>query len=422
MADDTTRISFPASQVPVKSTAGKEKPVPESIKGTTFNLDPSAFGTAPIEVKEEHGGVKTNDEQLKVKSEVKKDEVKSEVKKEEKKETKSEKEGVKTEEKKEESLFKRLSKAPSEEKKEEVKGDSTKLDQQVKISDAKKTRDLTGFTPDEQKHLTQMSNEAFEWASQLAKENKELKPLRESQYYQHENGYLLDPDYLNQVNSLQRALIEEQCWDRTLSDLKKNGKAMCIIGFDPKNGSPVMGGYDANGNPVKGLEMEGTDALERNITKVSLGVSQEVQKLQSNLQTYPAKYKDRVKNDLQAINQYRSNFFEWAADPKLMDNTVTIPGLGEVPLKKISSDFKSLLPTYMRSHPLADVCADLLIFARLQGSAMADLRTTTEQARTLVVENKRAEPSTDVVPENKDITGKSINGSPKVFTTEGMPK
>src|SRR5271154_1686133 len=204
MADDNTKISFPASQAPVKTDVTKEKAMPELLKGKEFNLDQSILGTAPIQLKEEHGGVKTNDEQLK-KTDNK------QVEKDNKTTEKLKVEDKKEDDKKEESLFKRLSK-PAGEKKEESKGDSAKLDQQVKISDAKKTRDLTGYTPEEQKHLTQMSNEAFEFTTQLLKKNKELEPLQESQYYQHENGYLLDPQYLNQVNTLQHALIEEQCW------------------------------------------------------------------------------------------------------------------------------------------------------------------------------------------------------------------
>lgn len=310
-----------------------------------------------------------------------KEEKKAETLKENKKEIEPKKEEPLKEEKKQVSPLDRLTKPPGQRKEDANGKKTTDVTPQKPLTPA--NRDYTGYTTQEAAALKQMSNEGFELASKLIKENKELAKLKDSSIYQHEQAYLLDPQYRQLREDAHYANKEGEYWKGQLIDMDSGKDFVPIVGWN-QDGSPKLG------TPRKPTKMD-----EENCRIAVMNCNNVVGQLNGRIQQFRGQYKQTVQTDLQAIQNYRKSQFGWVADSKYLDNVINVEGLGERSLRQIREDVRSMLPVYMQNHPLAEVLGDLVIGIRLKDSELSELRNTKQVEGVKQEEQQRVEPSSN---------------------------
>jgi hypothetical protein len=369
-------------------TPSPEREMPAALKDVVFksdDFDPVRdFEVEQLpphkETKEEKKEEKAEEVKpvAEVKVEDKKEETKSDKEtKEEIVEDKEDKKEDETKSKKEEEqdIVSKFLKPPKGEEKTNAKPDK-KPNTSSTVS-----RDYSGFTAEETAALKQMSNSAFELASKAIKENKELAQLKGSTYLQHDQAYLLDPDFHTMYRQVDLAKKEMQYWQVQLEKMDKGERWTPITGWD-KNGQPVLG------QPL--------DPSKAHEEQVRLAMNQcygALNKLNGDIQSYPQRYKTRVQGDLQRIEQERKSRFQWVANPKLLDHTIPIEGIGDVPLRKVRDDFRNLFPQYLQNHPAMEVCSDLFITLRLAQMELAELKNGKKVEQVKQDEKTLVEPS-----------------------------
>lgn len=261
----------------------------------------------------------------------------------------------------------------------------------------KVTRDYTGYTQEEAQSLRQMSNEGFQLATKLIRENKELSKLKETTYLQHEEGFLLDPAYRKIVKDLTLANKEFSIYRSQLASIDKGEKVRMLEAFD------------ANGNPVYGQEIDPSPALTEDIRLRLMNTNNALNGFRSKIQEYPQQYKNTIQNDLQRVQQERKARFAWASNPELLQHSVEITGLGERTLAQIKDDVKLIFPNYMRQHPAVEVVSDLMVLLRLADAEIKELKNSNGVSAIKQEEAGRVEPSSQQKPagEKKKVHGVS---------------
>ncbi len=393
---------------------------PKEVKEMTFSFDPNfaTRGVGDSIVSVDHKEIKTDTAE--VKKDVEKPELIIKPPVEEKKEEvkKSETEVKKEEPKKEEP--KTVLKPPTEVKKEEAKTEvKPKEEEKVgaikPITPVKEHKDdafdYNGFTQQEQINLKNMSRQSREYTANLIKENKSLAALKDSTYLQHEQGYTLSPEYQQLQNKGFFVQTESQCWEKALLNIKQSKKFQDITGFDPKTGAAILG-----------PEKDPSDADEIRIAGNLSACSQAMQNINGQMQNFPQRFKHQIQQDMQSVEAVRKERFAWVADPKLLDYSVNVEGQGDKKLRDVKSDFKSMLPVYWQSSPIAEVASDLFVAMIIQGAELREAKNNQTIAQIKTEEMKRGEPTSDTVPiKDKTVNGVAPNGVPSVFTLDGMP-
>ena len=243
-------------------------------------------------------------------------------------------------------------------------------------------RDMSGFTAEEAFAAKQMSNEAFGQFKKAVQTVKELQSLKETVIMQHPQAYVLDPGYQQVRTDLQYAQKEAGYWEQQLVNMDDGQELVPITGFNAQTGEPVLG-----------QAIKPTKALEERVRMMIMNCYNAAQRLQGKLQEYPAKYQQNIKTDLGDIENYRKQQFGWVTDPKLLDYSINVEGLGDRTLKQIREDVQGILPRWMHSHPLAPVLGDLVIALRLKQAELAEATSTQQVAQTKKDEADLVEPS-----------------------------
>lgn len=289
-------------------------------------------------------------------------------------------------------------KAPSTEKKEDKpKVDSKQqVEKRVEVP-TKDDVDYTSFSQQEVDHLKNMSKPARKFTADLIKQNRELAKNKDGVYYQHPQAYTLLPEYQQANEDISAHMQEGQYWESQLKLVKLGKPFRSPQGWD-KNGKLVLGGeitqYDA-------------DDVEEKMRR-QIGVCYNAgQQKQQQLQQFAGQFQQGIQRDSQLIEQERSKRFAWAADPKLLDYTIEIEGLGERSIKQIRDDIINVFPSYQRHTPGVQVCADLMVAMRLQAAELAEAKAQSSVSNTKLEEAQRAEPSSTGRP---DSSGKSFGG------------
>lgn len=263
------------------------------------------------------------------------------------------------------------------------------------ISAEPKGRDYTGFTDEEQSVLKKMSNNSFAFASKLIKENKELKSKGDGIYYQHQQAYTLNPEYQQVQTDSWFAEQEAKYWENQLYAMQEGQEWTPLIGYN-QDGTFKLG--------------EKRAPTPRDIEQVRRAMNDCVtakNQLAGKAQMIVQQHQNRVQTDTNTINNEQAKRFAWVADPKQLENTVDIPGLGEKSIRSIREEFQSLFPSYHRNHIAVDVAANLFAALQIYGSRIRELEQTTKIAETKKEEVMRGEPKSSVKPSPK---GKTING------------
>lgn len=268
-------------------------------------------------------------------------------------------------------------------------------------------RDYTGYTPEEVETLKQMSNPAFNYTVGKLKQLKELEgkvKAGNEVYYQHPQGFMLTPEYNQAITDYQYADFEANHWKKQLLEVKAG-----------RPWTPLTG-YDKNGNPVYGQPIKATEDGEISVQDAyngSLGISNQ---LKGKLQEMQTGFKTKVDADLQAMQNERANRFAWVKDPKVLDETINIPEVGDVKISQVRQDFKNLFPSYQHSNPLLDVAADLFVAVQKVAEENRKLSQSVTTEKKLKQEVIDAEPT---VAEGQIGTGGGK--AEPVFDLVGLP-
>lgn len=295
--------------------------------------------------------------------------------------------------------------ATTTEKKDAAKGE-VKLPEGKQVvlpSKDKVVRDYSGFSADEVTVLKQMSDSAYKYATDLIKTNKELAKNKDTTYLQHPDAYTLSPEYRQVQNDIYFAQTEAKAWSDALS-LIKQAKP-----FKP------LTGFDQQGNPTFGPEMQPTDTIEEEVRQLVINARGMVQSNTAKLQEKASTFKNRTSQDLQLLENERKIRFPWVADPKMMDYTLDIDGT-EMSIKDAKQAFHNIFPDYMRNHPAINVASDLFIALRISNAETQQALAGKQTAEIQKDEIQRAEPSSDA---RQDDT-KEVHGV-KTFSMNGMP-
>ena len=243
------------------------------------------------------------------------------------------------------------------------------------------TRDYTGFSEEEVKYLKQMSNQSFEFATKALKQNKELQQQASSIYHQHPNAYVLDPAYQKLQEDTHYAETEARIWQEQLMEIKQ-----------AKQWKPLQG-FDKQGNPVYGPAQPPSDLAEETVRQNMTYAAQLSQQAKGQQQMFQQQHMSRIQQDVAAMNQVQAEKFSWVADPKLTETVINIPGLGDRSIKQIKSEFSSILPTYQRNHPLADICSNMFVALQIYAAELRNANEGKKLSETKRQEALRAEPS-----------------------------
>ena len=299
---------------------------------------------------------------------------------EEKAEEDTKEEGVEDEQEPEKKLPKFLKPPKGAEEKVEEKAEKGKV--KPIVPPAKQARDFTGFSKAEADAGRQMSNEAFSIYQDAIKKRNELNSVAEKQYMQHPQAYVLDSGFQETRTKLTYAQREQAYWEEQLVNMSENGTDLVpILGFDPKTGQPILD------KPIPA-----TKALEERVRQCIYNCNGATRELQGKLAEYPAKYQSNIQQDLKGVEEYRKQQFGWNNDPKLLDYSLPIEGIGDRTLKQIREDVSAMVPAWARSHPLTPLLGDVVIALRIAQAEVAELKATTNNKQVQQEEAELVEP------------------------------
>jgi 3-methyladenine DNA glycosylase AlkC len=217
----------------------------------------------------------------------------------------------------------------------------------------RKTRDFTGLDDQEAAFAKQMSNPAFEVfkarAIEAKKYKEEVKQLNEKlaktgtsnaipdSYYEHEQGFLLDPTYQQSVSAVRNLEAETLYWQEQLK--------LCKEGEDWTN--LEMG---ANGQLVQTKVKANADGelyLQKQMAKADRLYDENNRRLQSVVQNHKTRHAQTV----QGIKKFEQDFFN-IYDDKFFESNKYGKGMQAL-LSKVGQ----------QSNPLAGVVCKLYAYA-----------------------------------------------------------
>ena len=257
------------------------------------------------------------------------------------------------------------------------------------IVPTKIVRDYSGHSSEEVAAFKQMSDEGYALTKKLIQENRELAKLKDTTYLQHENAYVLDPQFQSLQVDASYAQREGDYWKEQLV-LMQTGKAW----------KPILK-WDENGNPVVGPERQPTTADEEQVRLFMSTCYNNAQQIKGKLQEYPTKYQSTIQSDLQAVDIECKRRFSWEQDPKLLEYSLPIEyedGVRDVSIKQIREDFASLFPVYLRNHPAVRVGGNLMVALRIGYAELAEIKGNKQVEQTISDEASRVEPSSAAKP------------------------
>lgn len=270
-----------------------------------------------------------------------------------------------------------------------------------KIGEGLKPNDIdyTGLTQVEVGHLKNMNVQARKFTVELIKNNRELSKLKDTNYLQHPDAYLLSPEYRQLVFNSTAANSEADFWAQQLVNCKNLKKVFDIKGID-----------NATGNIIPGNQYEPSDALEEQIRMNMMNARRVMEESGSKLKEYPNRYKGAIDNDLSVIRQEVHNRFAWVSNPEVAEYTMSVPmNDGKVvdkTLKQIGEDFAGLFPVYLRNNPVMDVAKNFMIALAVRDAEMREMRKELESYKVKGAESRRVEPSGN----NRPIATPKVNG------------
>lgn len=270
--------------------------------------------------------------------------------------------------------------------------------------DDKKPFDYAEFQPEEVAALKQMSNTARDFAAKNIRELKRLQTEAPNALFANPQAFTLLPEYNKLAEDIGYAAREREFWKQQLIRVKA-GKEW-----------QVLKGWDKNGNPIIGETLKATEDAEVDLTNVLQTVTSQVSQMQGQMTSLQQGFQKRFQDGMTVLQAERAKRFAWVGDNKLLDEKIEIPGMGEVPIKKIREDFQNLFDSVHHSNPLMELAKDMFAALQIYGSKIRALEAVTKNEKQLREDVTRMEPS----PETATAI-KSGNGDGE-FNMEGLPE
>jgi hypothetical protein len=179
---------------------------------------------------------------------------------------------------------------------------------------------------------------------------------------------------------------------------------------------PIVG-INADGTFKLGTEREPTALDEEQVRTAMNQCIGANTTAQSQLQQFAVSHQQRIQKDLGDIKQEMARRFAWEQNPEILENTMTIPGMGERSVKDIRNDFINLFPPYMRSNIGVTVASNMWVGMQIYAAQIRELQSQKQVAEVKVEEVKRGEPTGSTRAPD---VGKPVNGV-KTFSMEGFP-
>lgn len=270
----------------------------------------------------------------------------------------------------------------------------------VKLPDT--PRDYNGFDEEAQKHLKQMSNEAFNWTT---KQLNEAKKAAANIYLQHPQGYMLSTEY--------QKMNEDSYYLKQAYAIQQQNLANIL---DGKDWQPFKG-FDKNGNPVLDAARKPT-AMDAEHVRMDLSaLQQNYVSNEGKLQQYAQNFRQMNSAADVAVNNTRKELFSWVSDPKVMDAGIKFNGQ-DTTVKQVHEFAINHLPPQFRNLPVTPLIGDLWVWNTLLQNEIASLKQTNGVQQTKITEAAKVEPSSargaDPAPASP------YPNTPAMFSIKGM--
>lgn len=225
---------------------------------------------------------------------------------------------------------------------------TTKPAAEATAQSAKVERDLTSYTPDEQKVLRGMSNEAWAFVSPKLVEHKNLakvlgekdkqiadlkvgKQMMPESYYEHPNAFQLTPEYNNSAQVLNIASAVQAHWKEQFVKIRQ-GEDWHDIDINPKTGQIV----------VNGTAKKADATSEAAVMEYMNFAAQQVEKSRSNILEMQAGFKERHNNAVGVLKDAEEKHFSAYKDPNH-------------PYAPVMKSIAASIPAELRGSPLASL-------------------------------------------------------------------
>ena len=268
-------------------------------------------------------------------------------------------------------------------------------------------RDYTGYSPEEQTILKQMSNPAFEFTTKLMKDVKDLSGLKDAHYLQHPDGYMLTPEYRQLALDSYRSNMEGQLWQQQLLAIR-----------DGKEWTPITG-WSKDGQPIFGQKQQPTTQAEEEVRRCMNTCIQIQQQTEGKMQVLPQQYQQRRTQDTKNADSYMQNMFSWERDKSILDSPAPMGDGTERPIKQMLNDITSMFPSYERNSIGVRAAANAVVALKIYAARITELESQLQVAQTKTQEVQRGEPTSAVKPPSKN--GHKVNGKVGVFDMAGLP-
>lgn len=228
----------------------------------------------------------------------------------------------------------------------DVKPDATKEQQR---QDGKTARDYTGFSEEDTKLLKNMGNDAFnafrpiliehrKMGAVLKQKDTEIASLKVGKqslpdaYYEHENGFVLSPEFNTTANELNQAAMVQSHWQKQLGAIRR--------GDDWQDAT----GIDKNGQLVLGAKQKATGEAEGEVMSYITSAANQLNRVQQKMLGVQNEFKGRHQKAIGEIQEAEKKYFAAYEDPKH-------------PYAPVIKNVMESLPVEFRSSPLASLLA-----------------------------------------------------------------
>lgn len=233
-------------------------------------------------------------------------------------------------------------------------------------------RDYSGLADDEAALFKNMSNDAYNKLRPIHDEYKKIKPELETvkakladaekgivklpdNYYEHEHGFLLSPEFGRASETINKAGAVLQHWKNQLTKVRSgNAETFTRLGIDRETGEF----FETAPQPI-------TKETEELVNSFVDGAQAQLAKQQVKLQTLIEGHGAKAKEAKDWIGNFESSTF------KIIDNNVE--------LQNMVKDTISKFPAAYRSNPMAAAFAKSLVLNAKLGQFLSQVAAQQQQ-------------------------------------------
>lgn len=256
-----------------------------------------------------------------------------------------------------------VSKADSADRRQDDNGQ--RADKQQKRQFPKTERDYSQIPEDLRGHFKNMDNEAFatlsplfmKYTNDLKAKDDTIKKLQEGKdiipesYYEHENAYMLTPEFGRIASQLQEAQAVVNHWEQQLNDVRAGAKEYKTIVRDPQSGAIVYG-------PTVASDVNS----ETDLFKKFVSAQHQLSQTQGALQGVQAGYKTQHQQAKQWVDERNAQWFQPFQDEKQ-------------PAAVMAQElFDKAIPSVFKSNPLAPMLAKAMTGFQIMSKLYKDLQ------------------------------------------------